>query len=603
MLRIVPFSCGCLLNALLCASVFSEEAPILLERRAIAVAAREQSQAPVHPGSPEGTPFWNGRARKFVYAPAFEFGVVEGATSYRFTARSGADFESYVFTAEKPWADLGPIWVKLPVGMVELTVEGLKNEQVVGRSGTRKFYKDSPFQGPYRAAIVSYRESAHRLLAYTLRQPFITHWLQEGKPDPGFAHYSYPSKVIGAVIEAMTLAIRENLPEKETARQIGDKAAAFLMRTSLPADSKLPYFPLTYDLDYVKTPVGAAKSYDGQMMMFYPAEVGLQYLDYYEVTKDAALLEAAKRIADTYVKTQLPSGTWPIKVKIETGEAMGDSMCIPVHIVRFLHTLSTKYKLEQYARPCQAAFDWIMQNSVRTFNWEGQFEDINQNQPPYQNLSARAAALYFVIYLHENFAGDAEKMRIARELLRFSEDQFVVWERPAPALRPDLFDEKPGHGRLDDRQIGDTSTWITPVVLEQYSYYVPIGTSGSVVLEAFAAAWRTEGDAMDLAKMMSFANNMTYIQAQHGEGGIPTHWAVTHKGCYGWINNLASQARALLCAANAVEGRTIGVMEVRGSGCSHVAAGTPCSYAAIGKPCPYTANAIARTKAATKPAK
>ena len=46
-----------------------------------------------------------------------------------------------------------------------------------------------------------------------------------------------------------------------------------------------------------------------------------------------------------------------------------------------------------------------------------------------------------------------------RELLRFSEDQFVVWERPAPGLRPPLFDPKTGRCPPDEWSFTSTPAW------------------------------------------------------------------------------------------------------------------------------------------------
>lgn len=588
---------------LFCSAVsHAEEAPVVLKHVELSKQAKEEAEAPVHPGTPGKKPFWNVASRKFMYSPAFDFPAVEGATTYRFTARSGADFQAYTFTSETPWSDLSPIWSKLPVGMVDLTVEAMKGDAVLKEVGRRKFYHDSPFRGPYRAPVLDYRESARKLLEYTFRQPYVQYWLENDTPDPWMGHYSYASKVIGAVIEAMTLAIREDLPFKKDAQVIAEKAAAYLIKTSTPEGSPYAHLPLTYDLTQVKTPVAAARKKSGEIMMFYPAEVGMQYLDLYKLTGNPALLQAARRIADTYMRTQLPSGTWPVMVDAATGRPGGEAECIPVHIVRFLHELVHAYGLKEYEKCRQAAFDWIMANPVNTFNWSAQFEDGNPFQPPYANMSARAAALYFVIYLEENYPGDPEKMALARELLRFSEDQFIIWERPAPGLRADLFDPKTGRCPQDHWSFTSTPAWITPCVLEQYGFYLPVGTSGAVALEAYLAVWKAGKGVMDLAKAVSLANNMTYLQLLQGDGGIPTQWVSGYRGCYGWVNNLASQARALLMIADALKGVPIVQVEA-GARCAHEAAGVPCPYAdTVGAYCPYTGNALSGGKKDVKPA-
>jgi len=484
--------------------------------------------------------------------------------------------------------------------MVDLTVEAIKSEAVLEEVGHRKFYHDSPFRGPYRAPVVDYRESARKLLEYTFHQPYVQYWLKNDKPDPWLGHYSYASKVIGAVIEAMTLAIKEDMPFKKEAQVIAEKAATYLIETSTPEGSPYAHFPLTYDLTQVKAPVAAAKIHSKKIMIFYPAEVGLQYLDLYKVTGNAALLQAAKRIADTYMRTQQPSGAWPIMVDVTTGKSGGDAECIPVHIVRFLHELVNTHGLKEYAKCRQAAFDWIMANPVNTFNWSGQFEDGNPYQAPYANMSARAAALYFVIYLDENFRADPSKQALARELLRFSEDQFIIWERPAPGLRADLFDLKTGFCPQDQWSFTSTPAWITPSVLEQYGYYLPVGTSGSVALEAYLSAWKAGGQELDLAKAVSLANNMTYLQLLQGDGCIPSHWVTGYRGCFGWVNNLASQARALLAIADALKNTSV-VRVDAGAACAHKSVGVPCPYADVpGTPCPYAGNALAGGKKAKK---
>lgn len=588
--KVIPVICaGCLFLAP--AFAHAEGRQVILQRTELASEARQEANTPIRPGLPGQQPFWNGHARKFIHAPAFDFPPVEGATSYRFTARSGADLQDYTFAAETPWSDLGPIWPELPIGMVDLRVDALKGKTVLQEVGRRRFYHDSPFRGPYRAPVIDYRASARKLIAYTYNQPYVQYWLKNDRPDPWFGHYSYPSKVVGAVIEAMTLAIREDMPFKQEAQVIAEKAAAYLIETSLPKGAHYAHFPLTYDLTQVKAPVESARNRNGQIMMFYPAEVGLQYLALHRVTRNPALLEAARRIADTYVRTQLPSGTWHIMVDGASGKAIGNAPCIPIHVVRFLHELVNTYGLKEYEKSRQAAFDWTMANPVSTFNWVGQFEDAPVNPPPYSNLSARAAALYFVIYLAERGRSDAFTAGLTRELLRFSEDQFMVWERPMPGNRRELFGP---NGRSPSAAwfFGSTPTWITPVVLEQYGYYNPVGTSGSVALEAYMASWKTGGNALDLAKAVSLANNMTYLQLLQGDGGIPTHWATTYRGCYGWVNNLASQARALLCIADALEATSLVTAEPAVS-CAHKAAGVPCPYAdTAGAYCPYTGNAL-----------
>ena len=43
-----------------------------------------ESLRPIRPGIPGEVPFWNGYAKQFIHAPAFEFKKFDEAASYRF---------------------------------------------------------------------------------------------------------------------------------------------------------------------------------------------------------------------------------------------------------------------------------------------------------------------------------------------------------------------------------------------------------------------------------------------------------------------------------------------------------------------------------------
>ncbi|HPI74903.1 MAG TPA: hypothetical protein PLZ01_15925 [bacterium] len=66
------------------------------------VQALQESLQSVRPGEPGKRSFWNSRAVKFIYAPAFDFKPVQQATAYRFTATSAVDGADYIFTAQQP---------------------------------------------------------------------------------------------------------------------------------------------------------------------------------------------------------------------------------------------------------------------------------------------------------------------------------------------------------------------------------------------------------------------------------------------------------------------------------------------------------------------
>ena len=118
---------------------------------------RQDYLTPIRPGEPGKSPFWNVKSIQFMYCPSFDFKPVPSAKSYRFTA-AAADGKDYTFEASKPWATLAPIWMQLPVGYVNLKVEGLdaKGGQAIGVAGERKFYRAAMYDGPYHPQLMSY---------------------------------------------------------------------------------------------------------------------------------------------------------------------------------------------------------------------------------------------------------------------------------------------------------------------------------------------------------------------------------------------------------------------------------------------------------------
>ena len=155
-----------------------------LDYAAINAQAAEQYLRPIRPGYEGRNPFWNGFAKKFIYAPAFDFDEVAGAANYRFTVVPlGEETQaSWSFTADSPKAALTPVWGEIPVGRVRLTVEGLDaSGKVLGKAGEREFLRDYPFTGPYTPAVRDYRQAALMGLLYIHRMPEIQYWARASR--------------------------------------------------------------------------------------------------------------------------------------------------------------------------------------------------------------------------------------------------------------------------------------------------------------------------------------------------------------------------------------------------------------------------------------
>ncbi len=508
--------------------------------------ALEESSTPIRRGVPGQSPFWNVNATRFIYAPAFDFLTMQGAASYRFTATHLPSGKNSTFDAPNPWAPLSPLWKELPVGQILLKVEALDSDgKFLALTGVKKFYRAATYAGPYHEPVLDYRESARRALGYLFQLDPYQQWLTSNEPDYTYGYYRYPSKIIGAVVKGMAMYAQLSPENSEKALLIAEKAANHLLHISEPAGAPLEFFPPTYKVSDVKIgktgkPAdGYSRKYADQIMMFMPAIAGEVYLDLYDATNNTVYFDAAKRIAETYLKLQLPSGSWYLKMQQKTGAPITENVCIPIRIIDFLDRLEKQYGLQQYHVPSRRAFSWIIENPLKTYNWEGQFEDVAPSKP-YVNLS-RAQAALIAGYLLDHAEEDREYVALAEELLGFCEDQFVVWGQQGLQLNR----RKKNLSRADH--------WITPCVLEQYHFYVPIGASAAKMIEGWQKAYAVTGKELYLAKARTLANTMTV--AQNPNGRYPTQWRRKKNDQYFWFNCATYDAKTMIDFADFLDAR------------------------------------------------
>jgi maltose/maltodextrin transport system substrate-binding protein len=515
-----------------------------LVNRAFYDSELEQYGIPIRPGEPGKAPFWNGYSTKFSFAPAFELPLVAGAGAYRFTAIAG-DGQIHTFEADVPWAPLTPIWAELPEGMVKLKVEGVAQPGGValGNAGEKAFYRSPVFNGPYRdPAPISYEEAGKNGLRALLKQRKFQYWLQEGKPDPECRLYCYPAKEMGAALRGMSAysKITADPQESREAIQIALLMADFLIETSIPAGQPLEHMPLIYWLnpdsqiiEHVKT----AASRVTTMMMSEPTRAAFGFLDLYDATGEKRLLEAAVRMARTFVKIQRADGTWPLVVNRETGEEIESKPVIPTWILFFLDRLSAQYGFTEFDPVRRQVEQWIMEHPVKNFHWDAQFEDI-KIKAPYEKMSYEQAA-DMAGYLFDHAHDNPERIRLAEEILRFVEDQFVVWEHPTQGWKElGLAGSVPG--KYPTRLV---ENWITPAVIEQYGFFI-VARATAFVMRAYGKAYEATGKEVYLAKARSLANTLVASQQHHGGGEIPT-FPMTTVNFY-WTNNSVYTALYLL---------------------------------------------------------
>ncbi len=482
--------------------------PAVRSYYALMADSREDMSHEIRPGGRDGSPFWNGKARLFIYPPAFDFKRVEGATSYRFTAFDDMH-AAHSFTTAEPTASLSPVWSQIPVGPVTVTCVALAADgKEKGIAGRRTFWRSVPFDpAQYAPAKRSYRDACKLALDYLFRWPDLAYLEAHGEPDVSKEtnFTSYPSKMQSAVIHMM-LQIAKYFPDRrEQALRMARISANYLLSTRAPDSSPLAGFTATYASKGQR-----ASDFGGQHMLIYPAHSGSAFLALHGVTKDSDLLDAARMIAQTYLRLQDKDGTWYLKMNEKDGSPVSGNRLVPTCVISFLEELYSATGDTQYRAAADRAFAFIDRGPLTDWNWEGQFEDINPAAHRYQNLTKHNAC-ETAIYLVKRFPGDRRRIKQARDIMRYAEDQFVTWRAPCR-----------GDGTGPWRPTYPFRSWRTPAVLEQYSCYSPIDASAAKLIRTYLALYEAEGKPLDLAKARALGDST--VNNQDASGRIRTYW-------------------------------------------------------------------------------
>ena len=396
--------------------------------------------------------------------------------------------------------------------------------------------------GSYPPAARPYREAAKMAYRYMVSLPAMTTLVETGRPNQKYQHNAYVSKTHAAHIEAMLDWMRLEPEMRETAMRFAKASAEFLLKELEPGDAPLAFWPPTYgrkplefdpktDGPYKKPsmignePEGAVK-YRGEVMLLYPATVGIAFVDYWRETRDGRFLAAAGGMAETYLKTRREDGSWPLKMKLATGETVGENTLVPTRPLELFEKLFDATGEAKWRAAADGCFAWLEAHPLRDWNWDGQFEDIKPEKP-YKNPT-KHNAVDTMLYILKRFPGDRKRLATCRKILEFCEKRFVVWEAPV-----------------------NHSAWPTPCVLEQYSCFTPIDASSAKMIRAYLAMYRAEGRIEDLGKAKALADTVTRVQKPSGR--IPTFWEGVDTGDsglsaerYDWLNCMAAAAAALV---------------------------------------------------------
>lgn len=493
-------------------------------------------------------PFWNAESLQFMYVPAFHFTALRGCNKYRYDAVDENNI-THSFEAKDCCELLTPIWAEIPEGVVKLTVTALNDDGTdYSIVGARTFFKSASFPENTPKAMCSYTECARKAYEYAIKQDFVQHFLKYGTPDPHYDLNTYPTKLISSLVVAMIYYAGICEEKKEEALKIAVNAAEYLLSITPRGNVPLADLPPTYYLDFCSDPdeygintpnwKNAVARKDTNMMK-YPATAGKMYIQLGIATNNDKYINEAIKIGDYYKNTIEKNGSWYLVRSTVTGEPVAENYISPMEsVVPFLMELYEVTNDSDYKTVSDRAIEYALETEMKTYNWEGQFEDITVSSN-YTNLT-QFGPTPIIEHYTKYHTDNPECMKTAKELMRFVEDQFVVWNRPNP-WSVDWYASW-------DETVDETKEipkWTTPCALEQYSWHLPIDASAANCILGFLNLYKAGCGEIYLAKAKVLADQITRVQ--HIDGKIPTHWMNT-KGADDnfWYNCMFYSCSALV---------------------------------------------------------
>jgi len=432
---------------------------------------------------------WNRWAKRFLYAPTFRVEPVAAARSYSITVAAKRGRLQRKATSEKPEIPLAGVWAELPARMgyrcwIEAHGAGGK---LLGRTGGFDFHKVAPFApGRYRKAKCGYLDSGRRCAEHVMDQ--LAAW-KTGEPGKGRGRYKltqyqalFASCYVGVLSRYARLDPRP--PRAEEALTIAERIGRYMIRTRTPADWAYPHMPVTHAGDPGRP----------WMQVHRACWMGRAWLELAEATGRKEFLDAAMKLADTLKATQRAEGTWPFRVEAKTGKVVTDYTSDQASAIRLLDALVRLHGRKDLAAVRDRAVKWMLAHPVRTNRWQNQWDDVTPNVP-FRNLQ-HCDAVLLGLYLLDHATGETGYVRVAEKLLRYVEDQFVLWEN---SYNPLL---------------------VAPGVKEQYRCYVTIDFHAAHYARFCLAMHRATGERVYLQKARAMADTLTVVQ--HPSGFYPT---------------------------------------------------------------------------------
>lgn len=161
---------------------------------------------------------------------------------------------------------------------------------------------------------------------------------------------------------------------------------------------------------------------DGEAIMPDKAAImALAYLKVFEYTGNRKYFDAANLIAVKLAENQLPEGNWPFRVNPKTREIKEGYTSSIIYAVKLFENLKRLGSLSDFDQNWRMAFDWLMNNPVRTGRWSGYYEDIPEN-----DNRTNWDCIDVAHYLLDNKDKNSGFLKIANDLNHYVSDSIIL---------------------------------------------------------------------------------------------------------------------------------------------------------------------------------
>lgn len=296
--------------------------------------------------------------------------------------------------------------------------------------------------------------------------------------DIQYPGHNHPPIIEGYVKQYLFSGDRQYL---ERARELAD----WNMAHSTPAGWALPHLALSH-FDFKKHVDSLDTLAESGFEPDKSAYQGLAYLTLYAATEEKKYLDAAVRIAETVRKLQREDGGFPFRARPKDGKILAPYTASIIWYVRFFENLAEFTGHDGYRETRDRAFRWLMENPVKTNEWQGFYGDIATGAKSYDQWTALDTAMYLL----ENRHRDPSYVPTALGLVKWVEEKLVVRDGFYPGV---------------------------PAILEQSGYPVILSMHTGRLAEVYARLWGALGDPRHKELAEQIANTVTWLLMSDGK--------------------------------------------------------------------------------------